>query len=656
MSKMKPEVANRRIESFEKRFGKAHLYLAYHAAFPLALTPDLLYRLWANFQRDIYGEVLGIPWLAVADLLLSNLCDEVGHELYEMDVVVRNVLLSRLKEDEKFGQKRINELSDFLLDYVRQQLWSDDPDIQDFAQAQRWIALAHTRPSEAARELALAFSNLDDKDTPELMRMASLVETIAQPLSELEQFNSLLIYARGVASFAYGNHEEAKAQFRKLQGKGTRHTKDKGFLQTLQLELPNLLSTQSLGSDNRGNQLSVLPRWLLVVVLVLLGALLEILLRAGQTKITLTPTITSTPSPTLTPLPTPTPSLKLTPSPTPTPTISSTPSRTRKLTITPTPLSTLKPSSAPTATIIPTPSPTPTAIITPTSSPTLTLSSVPTATITPTPSPTPTLSPAPTPTITPTPSPTLTLSSAPTPIITPTPPPTATITPTLSSAPTPTITPTPSPTLTPTITSVVPKIFTPFVALTLEQQVISEMNKIRTNPKTYVPILEEYKQRFHGKRVRISERVFMNTFEGVKAVDEAIYFLNKMRPVDALTISRGMSLGARDHVKDNGSRGSTGHNGSDGSDPSTRIERYRSWESTAKEYISYYCPSTAQEIVIQLIVNDGVPNRKHRKNIFNPNFKVARVVYGADARYKTMCVINYALGYEEKPMLLSGRN
>ncbi|WP_414579695.1 hypothetical protein [Anabaena sp. CCY 9402-a] len=42
MSQVKPEVLNRRIELFEKRFGKAHLYLAYHAAFPLALTPDLL--------------------------------------------------------------------------------------------------------------------------------------------------------------------------------------------------------------------------------------------------------------------------------------------------------------------------------------------------------------------------------------------------------------------------------------------------------------------------------------------------------------------------------------------------------------------------------------------------------------------------------------
>ncbi|MBD2440987.1 formylglycine-generating enzyme family protein [Nostoc sp. FACHB-110] len=214
MTKIRPEVVNRRIESFEKRFGQAHLYLAYHAAFPIALTPDLLYRLWANFQRDIHGAVLNIPWIAVADLLLSSLCDEVGHELYEMDLALRNVLLSRLQEDKNFGQQRINELSEFLLDYVRQKLKSDDPDTQEFAQAQHWIALAYTRPTQVAHELALAFSKLDLKDKANLVRLASLTETFAEPLAE---FQPLLIYARGMAKFARaGNLTDAEPQFDEL--------------------------------------------------------------------------------------------------------------------------------------------------------------------------------------------------------------------------------------------------------------------------------------------------------------------------------------------------------------------------------------------------------------------------------------------------------
>jgi CheY-like chemotaxis protein len=212
---MRPEVAHRRIEAFGKRFGEAYLYLAYHAAFPLALTPDLLYRLWANFQRDIHGEVLNIPWIAVADLLLSSLCDEVGHELYEMEKEVRNALLSELKANPRFGTERINELSDFLLAYVRQQLDSPDIDTRDFAQAQRWTALAYTRPTEAAREIATALSRLKLEDTAEWVRMASLVETFAEPLTE---FEPLLIYTRGMADFTRGNQEGTAAQFSKVRG------------------------------------------------------------------------------------------------------------------------------------------------------------------------------------------------------------------------------------------------------------------------------------------------------------------------------------------------------------------------------------------------------------------------------------------------------
>src|SRR5437899_1177974 len=88
------EAARECIEAFEERFKKPHLYLASHAAFPLALTPDLLYRLWANFQCDIDGKRLNIPWVAVADILLSNLCNEVGYEIYQMNLDVRTLLLS----------------------------------------------------------------------------------------------------------------------------------------------------------------------------------------------------------------------------------------------------------------------------------------------------------------------------------------------------------------------------------------------------------------------------------------------------------------------------------------------------------------------------------------------------------------------------------
>jgi len=213
---MLSKTVSRKIASFEKRFNLPHLYLAYHAAFPLALTPDLLYRLWANFPCDINGQFLNIPWIAVSDILLSGLCEEVGQELYEMDGAVRNYLLEQLQADPNFGQQRIQELADFLLDYVRQQLQSNNPDIRDFAQAQRWTVLAYTKPNKVAQELAQTFQQLglDTKNSSqqnksELVRMALLIETFAEPLVKAE-LTPLLVYAQGIDNWARGNIQQAK--------------------------------------------------------------------------------------------------------------------------------------------------------------------------------------------------------------------------------------------------------------------------------------------------------------------------------------------------------------------------------------------------------------------------------------------------------------
>jgi uncharacterized protein YkwD len=82
-------------------------------------------------------------------------------------------------------------------------------------------------------------------------------------------------------------------------------------------------------------------------------------------------------------------------------------------------------------------------------------------------------------------------------------------------------------------------------------------------------------------------------------------------------------------------------------DVAGRMNRYGTWSSSWGENVSYGKMS-ARDIVIALIVDDGLPARKHRKNIFNPGFGVAGAAYGSHARYRSVCSIEFAGNFVER--------
>jgi uncharacterized protein YkwD len=181
----------------------------------------------------------------------------------------------------------------------------------------------------------------------------------------------------------------------------------------------------------------------------------------------------------------------------------------------------------------------------------------------------------------------------------------------------------------------------------LEKTVVNEMNLARTSPKAYLSLLDQFKKYYDGKLLKLPGETPILTKEGKRAVTEAIRSLRSQKPVPHLIPSKGLSLGAKDHLRDLRTSGAFQHKGSDGSQAWDRVNRYGTWQKIIGENISLG-HTKARHIVMTFIIDDGIPNRGHRKNIFNPDFRLVGVACGDHPAYGTICVITFAGGYSEK--------
>jgi uncharacterized protein YkwD len=66
------------------------------------------------------------------------------------------------------------------------------------------------------------------------------------------------------------------------------------------------------------------------------------------------------------------------------------------------------------------------------------------------------------------------------------------------------------------------------------------------------------------------------------------------------------------------------------------------------ENVQYGRAASAHEVIADLVIDDGVPDRGHRRNALDPNVRVAGVACGPHATYGQMCVIVHAGDYAER--------
>lgn len=181
-----------------------------------------------------------------------------------------------------------------------------------------------------------------------------------------------------------------------------------------------------------------------------------------------------------------------------------------------------------------------------------------------------------------------------------------------------------------------------------EAAILAELNFARTEPRRYAERLRTYRTHFRGNVVRYPGNPNgLRTAEGVKAVDEAIAFLERQPPVGPLAGAAMLARGARAHVVEQGWRGAVGHISQDGSNPRDRMVRLGGGNYVAETIT--YGPTTAVEVVRQLIIDDDVPARGHRRTVFADEMRFAGAACGVHKVYRVMCVVEFGRRADGRP-------
>lgn len=172
----------------------------------------------------------------------------------------------------------------------------------------------------------------------------------------------------------------------------------------------------------------------------------------------------------------------------------------------------------------------------------------------------------------------------------------------------------------------------------VERAVLSELNRARTVPGAFASSLRDQRAYYRGNLlVRPGADAAFVTQEGVASLDEAIAFVDREAMEVPLSPALVLTAAAADHQLDQRESGMIGHAGHDGSTPSDRVRR-RGGGIYVGEVIAYGSTDPA-DIVRQLIVDDGVADRGHRRLLYDASLRYAGISCGAHPVYRYMCVV-----------------
>ena len=159
------------------------------------------------------------------------------------------------------------------------------------------------------------------------------------------------------------------------------------------------------------------------------------------------------------------------------------------------------------------------------------------------------------------------------------------------------------------------------------EEVLKIMNEVRTDPQGFLngrllPYLKEHE------------------LEDNSYAKSLVSELKVAKPVNALQSSSVLEKLAKGHAVDMGEKGKVGHNSSNGT---TFVNRLRKRIKTGM--IAENCDygnTEPLDIVMSLLIDDGITSLGHRKNILHPTLQYVGIAVEKHKTYRVNCVMDFA--------------
>ena len=162
----------------------------------------------------------------------------------------------------------------------------------------------------------------------------------------------------------------------------------------------------------------------------------------------------------------------------------------------------------------------------------------------------------------------------------------------------------------------------------LEKDVIFFINLVRINPHKFsVEILKPFIIKNPNYSTRYSKSLFRDLHKGISLIP--------LKP------NEDLYLFAKNHAKTTGKKGKAGHRSVRGYSFEKRTKHLIKKYSLVGENI-HYGSNNALQIVIDLLIDDGIKGVGHRVNIMTRDYIFCSVSIQPHKEYTYNCVINFA--------------